>query len=221
MSVLSLSRHAGPVAFVAGGAFAAVDLGRLVFSDPNDKIAMMADPVFRVFNGAYFVAFIGLAVALIAVYAYLPPRAGRLGLLAFLVALVGTMTQGGNMWFDGFAVPWLAEVAPEVFTAEKTITLQVGALAAYLLFALGWALFGIAVLRARIVPPVLPLAIVLGGLIGFQSGLPPYGVPIGLAVAALGGWLIHIGRAAQPVPERGAIDQAGPQGSASRRRGSP
>ncbi len=71
---------------------------------------------------------------------------GRFGLAAFLVALAGTMTQGGNMWFDGFAGPWLAEVAPQAIDSEKTITLVVGALAAYVLFALGWMLFGIALL---------------------------------------------------------------------------
>ena len=92
----------------------------------------MADPLFRVANGAYFVAFIGLAIALVALHERLAPRYGRYGLIAFLAALVGTMTQGGNMWFDGFAAPWLAEVAPQVFDAEKTITLVVGALAAYL-----------------------------------------------------------------------------------------
>ena len=142
------------------------------------------------FNGAYFVAFVGLAVALVALYSQLAPRTGRFGLVAFVAALAGTMTQGGNMWFDGFAAPWLAAVAPQVFTAEKTITLQVGALAAYLLFALGWMPFGIAVLRARVVPVAIPVALVIAGALGYQSGLSPYGVPIGLAVAALGAGLI-------------------------------
>ena len=36
------------------------------------------------------------------------------------------------------------------------------------------------------------------------SGLPPYGVPIGVAVAALGGWLIHRDRGHGRVPVRPA-----------------
>jgi hypothetical protein len=147
---------------------------------------MMADPAFRVANGTYFLAFIGLAIALVALHERFAAGLGRYGLIAFLAAFVGTMTQGGNMWFDGFAAPWLAEVAPQVFTAEKTITLQVGALSAYVLFALGWMMFGIALLRARVVPVGLALAVVVGGVLGFQSGLPPFGIPIGLAVAAVG-----------------------------------
>ena len=203
MSDSPLSRNAGGLALATGAAFALVDLGRWAFDRPDDKIGVMADPRFLLFNGAYFVAFVGLAVALVALYSQLAPRTGRFGLVAFGAALAGTMTQGGNMWFDGFAAPWLAAVAPQVFTAEKTITLQVGALAAYLLFALGWMLFGIAVLRARVVPVAIPVALVVAGALGYQSGLSPYGVPIGLAVAALGAGLIRASHGARPMPVQG------------------
>jgi len=133
----------------------------------------------------------GLMVALIAVHGRLAASLGRFGLVAFLVAVLGVMTQGGNMWFDGFAVPWLAEVLPQVFTAPKTLSLQIGGLLSYVLFALGWVLYGLAALRARAIPVGLALALVVGGVLGYHSGLPPYGTPIGLAVAALGYWLIH------------------------------
>lgn len=79
-------------------------------------------------------------------------RLGRYGLIVFLAAFAGTMTQGGNMWLDGFAAPWLAEVAPQALAAEKSITLQVGALSADVLFALGWMMFGITLLGACVVP---------------------------------------------------------------------
>ena len=203
MAHSALARHAGPIALAVGAAFALVDLARWVVQRPADFVGMMADPAFRVANGTYFVAFIGLAIALVAVHERFAARFGRYGLIAFLVAFAGTMTQGGNMWFDGFAAPWLAAVAPQVFTGEKTITLQIGALAAYLLFALGWMLFGVAVLRARVVPVAIPVALVIAGALGYRSGLPPYGVPIGLAVAALGAGLIRAGHGALPVPAQG------------------
>jgi hypothetical protein len=190
----ALHRNAGPIALAAGGFMAATDLALLALMDPQDRIAQMLDPVFRVVNAGYFLAFVGLAVALVAVHGATAERTGRFGLVAFLVALTGTMAQGGNMWFDGFAAPWLADVAPQVFTAERSVILQVGALSSYLLFALGWVLVGIALLRVRAVPVVVGLALVVGGVLGFQSGMPPYGVPIGLAVAALGGWLVHVDR---------------------------
>ena len=191
MADSALARHAGPITLAAGAGLALLDLARWVLERPDDRVGMMADPLFRVANGAYFVAFIGLAIALVALHERLAPRYGRYGLIAFLAALVGTMTQGGNMWFDGFAAPWLAEVAPQVFDAEKTITLVVGAIVAYLTFALGWVLFGIALLRTRVVPVAVSLGVVVGGVLGFQSGLPPFGIPLGLAVAAVGAALIR------------------------------
>jgi hypothetical protein len=69
--------------------------------------------------------------------------------------------------------------------------LLTGALLSYVLFALGWVLYGLALLRARAVPVAVGLALIVGGVRGYNSGMTPYGVPIGLAVAALGGWLVH------------------------------
>ena len=201
MAPTALARHAGPIAVAGGAAFALVDLARWVVQRPADFTGMMADPAFRVANGAYFVAFIGLAIALVALHERFAPRFGRYGLIAFLVAFAGTMTQGGNMWFDGFAGPWIAEVAPQAAAAEKTITLVVGALSAYVLFALGWAMFGIALLLARVVPVAVASGVVVRGVLGFHSGLPPFGIPIGLAVAAVGVALLR-STAAASAPER-------------------
>lgn len=70
------SRHAGPIALVAGGAFAAIDVVLLVLMDPAHKMDMLTSPVFRVFNAAYFFAFVGLAIGLIAVHSRLGSRTG-------------------------------------------------------------------------------------------------------------------------------------------------
>jgi hypothetical protein len=193
-----LSRHPGPIALAAGVFFAATDLGRYPLT--GDHAALATDALLRGVNAAYFFAFVGLLIALIAVHGRLEAAMGGFGLVAFLVAVLGIMTQGGNMWFDGFAAPWLAEVLPEAFTAPKTLPLQVGGLLSYLLFALGWALYGLAALRARAVPVGIGIAVVVGGLLGYNSGLPPNGAPIGLAVAALGAWLLHRDRAATRRP---------------------
>ena len=67
-----------------------------------------------------------------------------------------------------------------------------------MLFALGWMMFGVALLRARVVPAALAVGVVVGGALGFRSGLPPFGIPIGLAVAAVGVALV---RSTAPVPE--------------------
>lgn len=194
----TFTRHAGPLALGAGLLFAALDLGRLPIAAADDRALILQDPLIRTVNAGYFFAFCVLMLALIALQGRQARQAGGFGVLAFCVAVVGTMAMAGDMWFDGFASPWLAEVAPQVFTtAGPTFVLKLGAVLSYGLFALGWALFGIAALRAQVFPTAAALGLILGGLIAFQSGFPPYGAPLGLAVAAVGGWLIRSDRAVE------------------------
>jgi hypothetical protein len=191
-----LARHAGPIAIGTGLLFAVLDLGRLPIAAADDRAAILLDPLMRAINAGYFFGFCGLMIALIAVHRRQARQSGAFGTFAFCAAVVGTMAMAGDMWFDGFAAPWLAEVTPQVFTtARPTAILQLGATLSYGLMALGWALFGLATLRARVFPTAAALGLIVGGLIAFQSGIPPYGVPLGLAVAALGGWLMRSDRA--------------------------
>jgi hypothetical protein len=68
-----------------------------------------------------------------------------------------------------------------------------GAIASYILFAAGWALFGIASVRAQAFPLPLSIAIILGGIAGFQALLAPWGVPLGVALVILGIWIVMTG----------------------------
>jgi hypothetical protein len=189
-----LAKAAGPVALVSGIAFAAVDLARLLTADRSlERIDMMRQPPFQLTNALYWVAFIGLVLALVSVYYRLGRRARGLGAAAFCFALVGTLDMAGNMWFDGFAGPWIAEVAPGAILAGGSGMLAVGGLSSYVLFALGWIDFGIAGWRARMFPAWIGVLFVVAGVLGYNAGLPPYGIPIGLVMATLGWWIIRTG----------------------------
>lgn len=75
-----LASAAGPIALVAGLAFAAVDVARLLTADRSlDRIEMMRQTPFQVANALYFVVFIGLVLALVAVYIRYAERAGVVG----------------------------------------------------------------------------------------------------------------------------------------------
>jgi hypothetical protein len=127
---------AGPVALVAGLAFAAVDLARLLTADRSlDRIEMMRQAPFQVTNALYWVVFIGLVLALVSVYFRSASRAGGLGAVGFCFALVGTLDMASNMWFDGFAAPWIADVAPGAILAGGSGMLAVGGLSSYVLCA--------------------------------------------------------------------------------------
>jgi hypothetical protein len=201
----ALSRYAGPIVLIVGAYLAVIHLAlEFVFIRFSDLAVMLADPTFRVVNLAYAAAFSGLAIAACAAYDRQAREAGRFGLVALCAAIIGTVNLGANMWFEGFAVPWLAGEVPQILTAEKTLFWQVGYYSSYLLFAIGWVLFGLASLRARVFPRLISLAIVAGGAIGFLAARPPYGVALGLALLSLGIWMVRTRRAAetpaQPIP---------------------
>jgi hypothetical protein len=197
MSESALSRYAGPIVLIVGAYLTVTHLAlEFVFVSFSDLAVMVADPLFRVLNLAYAAAFSGLAIAACAAYDKQAREAGTFGLVALCAAIVGTVNLGANMWFEGFAVPWLAGEVPQILTAEKTLFWQVGYLSSYILFSIGWVLFGIASLRARVFPRFISLAIVVGGVIGFLAARPPYGVVLGLALLSLGIWMVRARSAA-------------------------
>jgi hypothetical protein len=194
----ALSRYAGPIVLTVGAYLAVAHLAlQFVFVSFSDPAVMLADPVFRSLNLAYAAAFSGLAIAACAAYDKQARAAGAFGLVALCAAIVGTVNLGANMWFEGFAAPWLADVVPQVLAAEKTMFWKVGYLSSYTLFSIGWVLFGLASLRAGVFPRLISLAIVAAGIIGFLAAKPPYGVALGLALLSLGIWMVRTRRAAK------------------------
>ena len=156
----------------------------------------------------YLLGFIALMVFLFATSRWLEEKGGKFGVFATLAALVGTMALGGDLWFETFAVPWIADEVPGAFDTDPTVVLALGAISSYLLMAIGWALYGIASYRARVFPRALCVALVIGGLLAFNALLAPFGVALGLAVGAVGIWVVRstsraagdVEHAAEPVP---------------------
>jgi len=215
MSESPLSTHVGPIAVIAGGLFAVSHVGMIIVAGGRDMVVAMTDPLFQVFNGAYAIAFPLLVIALVAIYWRQARESGLFGAIAFCVAVTGTVALAGDMWFEGFAVPWLAHVAPAVFAADRSGSLLMAAwLVTVVLFSLGWTLFGLASFRARIMPRALSVALAVCGVIGFQAAAPPWGAPLGLAVAAVGIWWMRQDRIVPPL-ERSSLQEpvvaAGPR----------
>jgi hypothetical protein len=202
-----LTRLAGPMSIAAGILIAIAQLMMLPF-DPKDHVATSTDPVFQIAGGVYMAGFAALIVALVGAYGWGLHRAGRLGTGAFVAALVGTMLLGGDLWFETFAVPWLADEAPTALDTDPTMVLAIGAIASYFCFAAGWALLGIASFRARVFPRAISAAIVVGGAIAFNALLAPFGIPLALAIGALGVWMIRV-KAPARVPARSQYASTG------------
>jgi hypothetical protein len=116
--------------------------------------------------------------ALIGVHGRQAHRAGRLGTFGFSAAVLGTMLIGGDLWFESFAVPWLAEGPfPEVLKSDPSMLFALGAIASYWLFAIGRVSFGLVSLRARVFPVWISLFVVAGGIAGYRPLLSPGAFP--------------------------------------------
>ena len=191
MTTQPITRVAGPIVLTAGVLLLIQQIVMASFLDRSNIEATMASPLYVPTAVAYFVAFCGLLVALVAAYSWEAESAGGFGLVGFLGALIGTMFLTGDLWFEAFAVPWLGNVAPAALHVPGGM-LVIGAFTSYVLFAVGWVLFGLASLRARIFPLPVSIAIVLGGIVGFQAALPPFAIPLAVAMCALGAWMIGV-----------------------------
>jgi hypothetical protein len=190
-SLSPFARLAGPLALAAGILMVVVEAVIFPIVDRDDHVGTSTNTVYRVSGVVYFVAFCLLLLAVVAAYGWQAHRAGRFGLVGVIGAVVGTMFLGGDLWFETFYVTYLADIAPEVLDADPSGLIVIGAVSSYLLFAIGWALFGLSSLRAGVFPRAICIAIVIGGLIAFQALLPPFGIPLGLAMIWLGVWMIR------------------------------
>ena len=118
VSASPLSRIAGPIAIVAGALVVLTRLPTVLFllTGDQDLTAFVLGATHAITGVASIVAFALLVLALVAVYEREAARAGWLGLIGLASALVGTIFMAGDWWYEAFAVPRIAEVAPDLIT---------------------------------------------------------------------------------------------------------
>jgi hypothetical protein len=192
--VAAFRRVAGPTALFAGLAILVAQLMMLPY-DPKDHQATSQAVPFQIGGVIYLIGFCALALVPFGAYCWHAHRSGSFGVVATYAAVVGTMLLGGDLWFETFAVPWIAD-SPDhrILDGDPTFLIAVGAITSYLVFAVGWTLFGIVAFRARVFPRWISVAVIIGGVVGFRALLAPTGMPIGFAVAALGIWMLRTTR---------------------------
>ena len=141
------------------------------------------------------VAMYALLLALTGLYLRQATAAGRLGLVGYLVAFMGTLLVAGDWWFESFVAPRIADLAPQVMDGAVTGSMAVGAAMTFGLFALGWTVFGIATFRANVYPRAAASLLGIGGVIGILALSTPYQVPLAAAIGWIGYSLNRVDRA--------------------------
>ena len=183
----SLIRLAGLAAVLSGASSVTGDLLSLVVDLESAESAATAPYVF-VFL-LYLLGTMLLLLGLVGLYASQSKAAGVLGLVGFLVAFLGTALVSGALWFELFITPSLATEAPELAEAELGL---VGFILSFLLVIIGWVLFGVATLRARIYPRWAAVLLIVGAVVSFVP-IPLSGIVLSVAVAWLG-FVLFTGR---------------------------
>jgi hypothetical protein len=151
-------------------------------------------------QGSYILAAVLVSLGLVGLSLCQARQAGTLGLIAFLVTFLGGMMAAGSTWSETFFGPWLAQAAPELLDADPTGSVIAGVLVSYVLFALGWFLFGLVSLRAGVLPRGAAILMMIGALLFAVVSvmeLPFTGVLYGAAVAWMG-YSLWSGTAEEP-----------------------
>jgi hypothetical protein len=190
MSASNLIRVGGLAAVLAGALLLIADLWSLlleVIVGGSENFSEFAvTPSWTVLSAMYLLGSLLLLVALIGLYARQSETAGTLGLAGFLVALVGTGLLVEIFWTQAFVVPSAAKEAPAFLDAEEMAgPLDMGFMLLSIVVAVGWALFGLATLRARVLPRRAAIVLIIGALLTALP-LPATTLVIEVAVAWLG-----------------------------------
>jgi hypothetical protein len=164
-----LIRWSGLAAILAAGLLSVGALLSLGAAFENSSVSVTT-PSYAFSSLLYLLGAVLLLLALVGLYIRQAQASGILGLVAFLVAFLGTALALGATWADLFVAPALAVEAPRVLDAEPTGMLALGFTLTFLVFLpLGWLLFGVASLRAGIYPRAAAILLMVGAVI---AGLP-------------------------------------------------
>jgi hypothetical protein len=185
MALSAISRRAGLLSVTAAVLIVLSQIMRLALSrllGPD----WATTPAYTV---TYTVALLGMGSLLLgvtAIYARESAALGKVGLIGYLTAFLGTLMVAGDWWFEAFAIPMIATAAPAVLDLPLSGPLLVGAIATVGLYTMGWTLFGLAALRTGTFPRAAALLLVAGGLAGPLALSTPYQIPLAIAIGWIG-----------------------------------
>ncbi len=184
MSSSDLVRWGGLAAMVGGVLFILaelMDIYNFVLLGEEDFSAIAETATYAVEAWLSLLGAVLLLFGLFGLHVRQSEAAGALGLVGFLVAFLGTALTVGVDWDGVFVVPILADAAPELLDAGPPL----GFALSFGIFAIGWVLFGVAALRARVYPRWAALLLIVGAVLSFLP-LPLSTAPFGIAVAWMG-----------------------------------
>ena len=197
MSSPFTARQAGIASLVAAGLIIVSQISQLVLPMTISESFWIATQSLRM--GLALVAMFALLIALTGLYAQQATATGKLGLVGYLTASLGTVLVAGDWWYEAFIGPMLRQQAPELLNTAVSGSILIGAGLTFGIFAAGWIIFAIATFRAGVAPRGAAVLMILGGIAGIFTLISPFQIPLAIAVGWMGLWLVRSsGREDQP-----------------------
>jgi hypothetical protein len=181
----TLVRVGGLAAVLAGVLLVLADLLNLAIGFDTDPVEASTSATYAIQSVVLMLAVALLLVGLVGLYTRVAEAVGGLGLVGFLVALVGTGMVMGVIWDQTFTVPAIAQAAPTLLETDPPALVNFGVIFSFALSSLGWLLFGIAAYRARVFPRIAVILLMVGAVLN-SIPLPFVGIIFAVAVAWLG-----------------------------------
>ncbi len=146
----SLIRWSG-LALMLGGLLVAAHL----LSHPDTQVAgahLAMSPGWSVSHSLHFYGAVFVLLGVVGLYARQADRAGRLGVIGFVLALIGAGLYVGTGMITAFVWPLLGAEAPSLTEAASPAFRLLIIPATGLFFGLGFLTLGIATMRAGVLP---------------------------------------------------------------------
>jgi uncharacterized membrane protein (DUF485 family) len=204
MSSPFTARQAGIASLVAAGLILVSQVSQLLLPLTMPESFWIATQTLRL--GLALVAMFALLVALTGLYARQASATGKLALVGYLTAYLGTLLVAGDWWYEAFIGPMLRQQAPELLNTAISGSILIGAALTFGIFAAGWTIFALATLRAGVFPRGAAVLMILAGIAGILTLISPFQIPLALAVGWMGIWLVRsTGVENEPAPRAAAI----------------
>ncbi len=188
MTPSNLTRLSGAAGVLAAMLLAVTNLIALAY-DPASTPAQIVTTGYYAAQGLLFLlAVVMLLGALVGLYARQAQAAGVFGLVAFLVAFVGTALVVGVSWANAFITPFVARETPEAVGGSG-----IGWTLSLWIYSLGWVLFALSALRAKVFPRAAAALLLVGAVLRAlptpRAFPPAFEVAVGVVFALAVGWV--------------------------------
>lgn len=179
----------GLAALVGGTLTVLLDVWNFVLTRDQPVSVTAVTGGWTLLHASYLIADVLILLALVGIWLGQAKRAGAPGVAGFALAFFGTVMLASLEWSTAFLFPWLARSSPGLLDAEPSGTALAGFIVTVLLVTVGWLIFGVASLRARVYrrgPVWLLIAGTVGVLVLGFADAPFLDVLWGLGLAWLG-----------------------------------